>query len=98
MYLSQAVGSVNMTENSTEEQAEKDSYVMNPPLAHCLDVSADGLIAAVGLENTKVCDAMPTLPSFVDYRLWCKRYSSWFFVMLRTQSGHLAKFCSIFKT
>ena len=45
---------MNTTEaNSAPE--DKDSYVVNPPLIHSLDITSDGLIAAAGLENGKVC-------------------------------------------
>ena len=45
---------MNMADTAKQEQTEKDSYVVNPPLVHSLDISADGLIAAAGLENGKV--------------------------------------------
>lgn len=50
----QALGSVNMADTAKQEQTDKDAYVVNPPLIHCLDMTSDGLIAAAGLENGKV--------------------------------------------
>ena len=49
-----------MTKLVTSEEKEKDSYVVNPPLVHCLDITADGLIAAAGLENSKVSSLLLT--------------------------------------
>ncbi|KAF6017957.1 WDR53 [Bugula neritina] len=52
----QALASVNMADEirKGEVESEKSSYVVNPPLIHSLCITADGLIAAVGLENGKI--------------------------------------------
>lgn len=44
-----------MTEMSEKEETENSSYVVNPPLVHCLDIMSDGLVGAAGLESGKVC-------------------------------------------
>jgi len=61
----QALASVNMADEirKGEVKSEKSSYVVNPPLIHSLCITADGLIAAVGLENGKVSSLQPPVCS-----------------------------------